>query len=222
MTASVLFGKKGAKIGILQLDATVNENHDYQNEVSEYPTEDGDTIIDNIRLLPERVTINGLVSNAPLDVRFDDITNVVDGNSNTSESRTVARQDTPTRVETAQNILLRISGRVIQGQPVKPEIITIVTGLRVYKNMAMTSLKISRNATTGRALPFTADFKNVETVELAFIEPQPDFKDKASTKKQKGKQTPSPASAKTAEKANNDSIAFKAAKRATSFFGGLF
>ena len=38
---SVLFGKRGAKIGALQLDATVEETHEYENQVSQWPVEDG-------------------------------------------------------------------------------------------------------------------------------------------------------------------------------------
>jgi len=199
MTASLLFGKKGAKIGSLQLDATVSESHDYENQVSEWPVENGQTIIDNIRKVPERLTINGLISNFPIDVRFQDVTNIIDGNSNTSESRVVAREDTPTRVETAQNVLLRIQGRVIQGKPVDPEIIDIITGLRVYTSMAMTKLRINRDQRTGKALPFSADFIQIETSEVQIIAPQPQaaFQDKASTKIQKAKQKASPASVQT-------------------------
>jgi len=213
MTISILFGKKGAKIGSLQLDATVTERHAYKNEVSEWPVENGDTIIDNIRLVPENISISGLISNFPIDVRFQDITNIVDGTSNTSESRTVSREESATRVETAQNILLRILGRVIQGETVRPETIEIVTGLRVYTNMVMTSLDITRDRRTGQALPFTADFLEVKSVEIEVIAPQPPFVGKASTKRQKAKQKPPPASEKTAEKVADDSIIFKLAKR---------
>lgn len=191
MTASILFKKRGAKIGVLQLDATISESHDYENEVSQWNTEDGQTIIDNIRLVPERISINGIVSNSPIKVFHEDITNIVSGNSNTSEANIVDREDTPTRVETAQNILLRIFGRVINGIEKKPEIITIVTGLRSYKNMAGVSLKINRDSKTGQALPFNAKFIRVSTSKITFIEAQPDFKDRAQTKVQKGKQGPS-------------------------------
>jgi len=218
MTASVLFGKKGAKIGLLQLDATVSENHSYRNEVSEWPVEDGSTIIDNIRLVPERLSISGLISNFPIDVRFQDVTNIVEGNSNTSENRIVSREDTATRVETAQNILLRIAGRVIQGKTVRPEIITIVTGLRVYTNMAITDLKINRDRRTGQALPFTADFIEVKTSEILVIAPKPQeaFTDKASTKKGKGKQKSLTASETTENKTSVAKSAFNAAGRFVS------
>lgn len=192
MTASVLFGRKAAKIGLLQLDATVNESHDYINEVTQYPTEDGSTATDNIRKLPERITIQGIISDRPIEVEFNDVTDIInDENSNQPEARFVSRDDTPTRIETAQNILLRISGRVLQGNPVRPELVTVVTGLRVYTNMALVNLNISRNGRTGRALPFSAEFMKIETTELAFIDPQDGFSDKASTKLQKGKQTTS-------------------------------
>jgi len=219
MVASVLFGKKGAIIGSLQLDATVSENHDYTNEVSQFPVENGDTIIDHIRLVPEKITINGLVSNSPIDVRFQDITDIVEGTSNTSEVKTVSRDDTPTRVESAQNILLKIAGRVIQGKSVRPEIVTIVTGLRVYKDMAITSLTINRTARTGQALPFTASFINVETVELALIVPQFGFTDKAAPKIQKGKQKKVIAPPKTEERVSAAKSFYNKASRA---FGSVF
>lgn len=195
MSTAVLFGKKATKIGVLQLDVTRSESHNYENQVSRWPVESGATIVDNIRQEPERLTIEGLISNHPINVRFEDLTNIVQGNSNESQSLTVARDDTPTHVETALNILLDIQGRLIQGQPVAPLLVDVVTGLRVYKNMAMTTFRVSRNARTGQALPFTAEFIEVKTADIAFIEgvpqlePQTAFKDKASTQKPKGKQT---------------------------------
>ena len=54
--------------------------------------------------------------------------------------------------------------------------------------MAMTDLKISRAGSTGRSLPFTADFIKVKSVELKVIDPQQGFLDKASFKVPKNKQ----------------------------------
>ncbi|NJR73233.1 MAG: hypothetical protein HC773_05175 [Scytonema sp. CRU_2_7] len=223
MATSILFGRVGGKIGALQLDATLSEDHAYQNEVSQFPVENGDTIVDNIRKLPEQITINGLVTNSPVNVTFTDITNIVDGVSNKQESRTIERDDTPTRVETAQNILLRISGRVIHGNQVQPEIVDIVTGLRVYKNMAMTSLKINRTGATGQALNFTADFLQVKSVIVKLIAPQPNFKAKATPKIPKGKQkpaTPATVNSKLESRTSIAKNAFNSAQKLLTSLGG--
>jgi len=198
MTVSVLFGKVGAKIGSLQLDASLKDSHSFENEVSSFPIEDGFTISDNIRVLPVQLTIDGIVTDSPISVRFQDVNDIVSGNSsNRTESLVVEREDTAVRVETARDVLLKIRGE--NGKD--PEIVTIVTGLKVYENMVMTKLTFDRDGKTGRALPFTASFTRLVTKQLSTetLKPKPVVKDKASSKKNKGKQKPAEASAKTKE-----------------------
>lgn len=193
MSASLLFKKQGATIGVLQLDATVSESHDYKNEVTEFPSEDGSTIVDNIRILPDRVTINGLVSNSPVSGIFDKVFDVVTGSSNVKEVFRVSRDDTATRVESARDILLRIRGSIIGAQNKDPQVVDIVTGLRKYTNMVMESLTIDRNGRTGQSLPFTATFVQIKTADVTTVDiekpkPSEEVSDKASAKTQKGKQ----------------------------------
>lgn len=221
MTASLLFKKQGATIGVLQLDATVSEVHDYVNEVSEFPSENGDTVVDNIRLLPDRVTIEGLVTNSPVTGLFDKIFDVVTGDSNVKEALRFSRDDTATRVESARDILLRIRGSVIEGANKDPQLVDIVTGLRKYTNMAMESLSFNRSGRTGQGLPFSATFVQVKTADVAtetFTEPTPEpsaeVSDKASTKTQKGKQKANETSDTTTENVS-------AIKRAARFLTGV-
>ena len=64
---SLLFGRRetGAVIGGLSLDATLSENHERSSDITESPVETGATITDHVILNPERVTIEGFVTDAP-------------------------------------------------------------------------------------------------------------------------------------------------------------
>ena len=166
MAVSVLFGSgKAGKVGELQLDAVISEVHDYENHVTKYPIEDGSTITDNVRIEPERLQMSGFISNSPVKYletnleqefeRFEvdfDVSNKIVNN-----------------VELAQDELLRIAGRKIDGANTSPQLITIVTGLRVYTSMAIESLRFPRDATTGQALRFEASFIKVQKVNTETI-----------------------------------------------------
>lgn len=193
-SVAVLFGRKAGKIGELQIDAVLSEVHEYVNEVTEFPIETGATITDNIRILPNRIKIEGMVTNSPVQISLTsaDVSELVEKQGNSQVAKKFERDGTPTYVEAAQDILLKIQGRKIGGLETVPELVTVVTGLRVYKNMAMKNLKIDRRASTGQALVFTAEFLEVQTVDaqtIAIQNPAPASKDKATSKVNKGNQT---------------------------------
>jgi hypothetical protein len=189
---NILFGRKAGKIGELQLDVTVSEQHEYENEVSIFPIEEGADIADHIKLMPESITLDGFVTNSPISVLFED------------------------GVELAQDVLLKISGRQIQGNDTTPQIVDIITGLRVYTGMAMTSLTIPRNARTGQAMNFTARFIKIVTVKsetVAIPDPQPEFKDKTQSKNDKGKTTPAESKEPTKKRTSLAKNGYYTAKR---------
>ncbi len=186
MTVSLLFGKKGAKIGSLQLDASLRDTHTFENEVSSFPVEDGSSISDHVRLLPVQLTIEGIVTDSPIDVRFSDVSYIVEGENNREEALVVEREDTAVRVETARDLLLSMRGSYGKEQ----QLLTVVTGLKVYENMVMTKLSFERDGKTGRALPFTASFVELTTQKISTesLRPAKSVSSKASPKSNKGKQ----------------------------------
>ena len=224
-TVALIFGGLPVgKIGELLLDATLTETHSYKNQVSQFPVETGIDINDNIKLDPDTVSLTGVVSNSPVSVQFSDVTDIVRKRNGATEAKRISREGTATRVETAQDILLAISGRKINGEDQEPQLVTIVTGLRVYTNMAMTSLEITRTGTTGQSLPFTAQFLRIQVVDTETItipKPQPAFKDKTSSKVEKGNQTPKESSEKTEENVSVVKEFFNCgASKVSGFFGG--
>jgi hypothetical protein len=78
----------------------------------------------------------------------------------------------------------------------KRRVVTIVTVLRTYTDMMMTSLDVPRDARSGDALLFTATFKQIRFAELrrkeVTVAKEPKAKDKVALGKQVAKETPKP------------------------------
>ena len=195
---SLLFNsKKGAIIGELECDATLREVHDYKNEVTEWPIEEGANISDHIRQAPDEVEINGFITNSP--VKQTNIQRLgqfvgsqtdpfIAGAIGTAANvgglvyKNLKRPDSANQVELARDILLGISGRTVNGSNHQPLLVDVVSGLRTYTQMAMISLSIQRDARTGEAMPFTARFKKVQKVPTDVVTiPKPNDEVKNTT-----------------------------------------
>jgi len=194
MTAlNLLFGRKGGMIGSIQLDANLSEEHQYENQVTEFPVEEGADITDHIKLNPERLNIEGFITNSPIEVVYENVNEVIERKPGKVEVKKTESIGNYSRIETAHEALLAISGRKIAGKETTPQIVDLVTGLRVFTDMVITSLTIPRSADIGQALKFNASFvkirkTNTQTIEIP--KPQVAFKDKTSSKVEQGKQTP--------------------------------
>src|SRR5688572_23142146 len=98
------------------IDATLDEVHTHESEVTVYPTESGSNLTDHIRPLPIVVQIQGVVSDTP--VGDMEILRDLEGEGENQRPSEAARLH-----------LMDVRDR---RQPV-----TIVTALRTYENMAM-------------------------------------------------------------------------------------
>jgi len=91
--------------------------------------------------------------------------------------------DSGTRVQSNYERMLGLQTNAIPLQ--------IVTGLRLYTNMIMTSLTVNRTATIGKSLQFSCSFQQVRFVESESV-PVPEKKVKvsgAATKQSLGQKT---------------------------------
>ena len=135
---SLLFGGiRKAKIGVLELDASLSERHEFENVITNFPIETGGEVSDHIYMKPDKVMIQGFVTNSP-PLIFD---------------LTLGRAD---RVGDALETLLSIRDN--------RELVTVVTGLIIYDNMVMKRLIIPRSSRTGEALRFSAEFVKITKV----------------------------------------------------------
>ena len=163
------------KIGTLVLDASLEEEFSYDSEVSSFPVESGSTITDNIRPLPIKVSIKGVVSDTPIGamiaVRSEEGFASQDLSARALAATTAERgsqtalellqfgsdfASSPTYFSPSTKALTDLEDIYITRLPV-----TIQTTLKTYTSMAMSSLSITRDSTTGAALTFTAKFEQI-------------------------------------------------------------
>lgn len=143
---SILFQQSKAKIGSITIDASVQENHVSTCDLTENPVEDGATITDHVQMKPAELTIDGVISNTPISFAvLDNIRGLID-------TVTSILGKTSRSIE-AYNELLRLQKSRV---PFK-----VVTGLKVYTDMILTSLSVPRTAATGNAIHFSAVMKQI-------------------------------------------------------------
>lgn len=194
-------------IGSLEVEVTLTEDHSYQNDVTRYPVEEGFDISDHVHQQPEKVTISGVFSDTPLPIRGLTLNPAIIGAGENRSQKAIEE-------------LLKIAGYVLPKQKkvtglvereieqsntvttpekrIQPQVIDIVSGIRVYTQMICTNLRFTRNRNTGYSLPFTMDFIRLYTVasEVTVLDKTselngkaPNIKNKAPENKNVGVQT---------------------------------
>ena len=152
---TIEFTLPGASPQSLTLDAAPNEKHGATNEVTQYPVETGTNVSDHVRQMPDRLHIEGIVSNSPLPSQVS---------SSATFEQDMRAGVYADRAEDAYVALLAIQETAT--------LVTVKTELRQYNYMILQSLDVPRSASVGDALQFSADFVQIimvstETVELA-------------------------------------------------------
>lgn len=161
---------KFVQINEFILDVTLSETHKFSSEVTDYPVENGGSFSDNIRPKPMQLTIEGVITNTPLQSNAATQAQIPGG---------VLSQPAPEAAE-----LVGIIGSFIT-ENVGPIIkhlrsdqayqylrniwlarngVTVRTSLGVFENMALVDLDIPRTPETGDAIRFTASFQQIEVV----------------------------------------------------------
>jgi hypothetical protein len=164
----MLYKVKKTTIGAIQLDASIEETHTRTNQVTDHPVEEGFNISDHIRPMPESINIKGIISNTP----------VVFLASKFAKSPIVGdNQRTRNRVKAADDEFLRIMNN--------GELKDIITSLRTYKDMAVTSYVVNRSAQLGNVLSFDIQLQKVVTAKTQVTKdnlPKDVFNKKAENK----------------------------------------
>jgi hypothetical protein len=172
---SLVFSTQPTKIESIALDAALREVHSGEVEVTEHPVEQGSNITDHTRPKPDRLTIDAIVTQR---------TRVVEafGVSFVSSSLEDSRQGAAGYAETAYAKLVELKDK---GSP-----ITVVTQIRTYDDMILTSLSVPRDSKTGDALLFTASFQRVILVKNKLTRKVVSRDPKVQPKNKTGKQAP--------------------------------
>lgn len=139
----------GNDFGNIELEATLAETHDWSAEVTTNPVESGAPVADHVLENPDKVQIQGFVSDAPL-IASQSIAgkfNEMDSGSNTQ-------------------FIFNLLEALVKAK----QTITLYTKYKVYRDMVLTNLTIPRSPGDGESIRFTADFLNIRLVETKLVD----------------------------------------------------
>lgn len=144
----------GNQYGNIELDAALDESHEWSVEVTSNPVEDGAPVTDHVIEQPDKLKIGGFVTDAPLV-------------ASQSIGQISRRQD----VFDLLHKLIKLK-----------EVITVYTLHRVYTDMVMVSVSIPRSAGVGEAIEFSAEFVHIRKVATQIVDVPPGISSKKTAK----------------------------------------
>lgn len=124
-------------LATVTFDVSENETHKSTAKVTDHPVEQGANVADHIQDMPDTLDLVARVSNTPI----------------VSESEAVLLD--PQRAEAAYQTLRTMKKAATTCQ--------VLTTLRSYTNMAITSVSVTRNASTGDVLAVTVSLQEIRT-----------------------------------------------------------
>jgi hypothetical protein len=139
-TDLIFRGNRKYGIGNIRFDLLLTESHNFSSNISVHPVEDGSQISDHIQNIMESGSVSALISNFSLRSAFL----------------------TSNRAQDAFDALVALWQ--------ERTLVTLVTVMRVYENVAIANMPVARDADTGEAIVIQIDFQKVEVVKLQSIE----------------------------------------------------
>jgi len=179
----------------IDLDVTMDETHEWNNDVTTSPVEIGSPISDHIQIMPDKLRISGMIS----DSAISDI--VIKQFSNIDSSAFL------TRTQTTFDLLRKFKD--------ERKLLTVYTKYKIYTDMALTSLSIPRSAGIGDAINFNAEFTHVRMVATRTIDIVKGVNPKKTAKNGKSVQ------AKTEAQTKGGNKKTKVVERSNSVLGGI-
>ena len=186
----------GNLYGNIELDAVLDENHEWSAEATSNPVEEGAPVTDHVIEQSDKLTIRGVVTDAPLNASSS-ILGFIGGGSADNKTQTV----------------FDLLDTLIK----KREVLTVYTKHKTYSDMVLTNVTIPRSASVGEAIEFRAEFIHIrkvatQTVDVpAGVSAKPEAKaggaggavsKKASATKASGKKQATKANKPAADKVN--------------------
>ena len=153
----LFFPKEGYKVGSVELDLILDEDHSKSAQVTENPLQDGRAISDGIFLELQDGSLTGLVTNHSVK-RAEE------------RAKQLELQDSETLMAEAENYQLENRAKQawvdLKAVMDAKQPVTIVTSLEVYDDVAITNISTERNGDSGDALEIKVSFRQILTVSL--------------------------------------------------------
>lgn len=139
----------GNSYGNIELDAVLDESHDWQADATMNPVEEGSPVTDHIIEQPDKLKIRGFISETPLVA-----------------SESVRGANSTPWAESLTQPVFDLLHDLIKAR----ETVTVYTKYRIYDDMVLTNLTIPRSAATGEAIEFTAEFVHIRKVATQMVD----------------------------------------------------
>ena len=153
----LFYPKEGYKVGSVELDLILDEDHSKSAQVTENPLPDGRAISDGILLELQEGSLTGLVTNHSVKIAE-------------KRAKQLELQDSETLMAEAENYKLENRAKQawvdLKAVMDAKQPVTIVTSLEVYDNVAITNISTERNGDSGDALEIKVSFRQILTVSL--------------------------------------------------------
>ena len=139
----------GNQYGNIELDAMLDESHEWSAEATSNPVEDGAPVTDHVIEQADKLTIRGVVTDAPLNASSS-ILGFIGGGSADNKTQTV----------------FDLLDTLIK----KREVLTVYTKHKTYSDMVLTNVTIPRSAGVGEAIEFRAEFIHIRKVATQTVD----------------------------------------------------
>ena len=153
----LFYPKEGYKVGSVELDLILDEDHSKSAQVTENPLQDGRAMSDGIFLELQEGSLTGLVTNHSVKIAEE-------------RAKQLDLQTSEALLEEAKNYQLENRARQawidLKAVMDAKQPVTIVTSLEVYENVAITNISTERNGDSGDALEIKVSFRQILTVAL--------------------------------------------------------
>jgi len=221
-TAGTVFKDPVESLTILTVDATIRSSHSSQATLTKRELEDGSIISDHMTTTPESVTIEGVISETPLDL-FNSIAGSLIGGAASLASQAGPGAAFATGLLGGALLAARNGSRALNAFDSMVDLqkqrkkFDLVTGLKNYKDMVITSVVATRSAEIGQGMSFVATIENVVFVKSQLVtltEAEMNANAGATGATDLGKQSATEASEDTA---GNGSVAFNLAEAGGAF-----
>jgi len=141
------------KIGSIEIDASIKEEHYSELAVTDNPIETGELVSDHAFMQPREITITGGVSNYPIADRFTLLNGAVFTRASSAWQQLLDLQESATPFD-------------------------LSTGLKQYKNVVIMTLEVAQDKDTFNILLFTAILREINFIDaLSVPEPADKFTD---------------------------------------------
>lgn len=154
--ASLFSRDESFGIGDIPFDLLIDESHTLEFEASDHPVEDGSVITDHVTQKLRTCTVTGFFTNHPsrkLDASEEDWEKF-------QTSEVVSDGETVT-VNRSLEMFQKLEELARERKPVR-----LVTALKVYPEMIITSLPVKRDPKAGESVKFTVTLREFKTATL--------------------------------------------------------